>query len=162
MIPDIKKILYATDLSENARFAFGYAASIAFKYGAEITILHVLEEVSPGSAIRLAYILGEERVQELQEKNRSEVVAIIRGRLEKFCDEMAAELEECPFQLSEILFERGNTAQEIIKQSEKGNFDLIVMGSHGHSVLSDAMMGNTARRVVRNCSRPVLVIRLPK
>ena len=33
MLPDIKKILYATDLSESARYAFGYAASLADCYG---------------------------------------------------------------------------------------------------------------------------------
>jgi hypothetical protein len=40
----IKKILYATDLSENAVHAFSYAVSLANMYGAGITILHVLAE----------------------------------------------------------------------------------------------------------------------
>jgi hypothetical protein len=31
---DVKKILYATDLSENARFAYAYAVSLANLYGA--------------------------------------------------------------------------------------------------------------------------------
>jgi len=42
MLPEIRKILYATDLSENARHAFGYAVSLANRYGAGITIMHVL------------------------------------------------------------------------------------------------------------------------
>ena len=50
MIPEIKKILYATDLSENARFAFGYAASLANRYGAQIVMLHVIEEISSADA----------------------------------------------------------------------------------------------------------------
>jgi len=40
----IKKILYATDLSETAVHAFSYAVSLANMYGAGITILHVLTE----------------------------------------------------------------------------------------------------------------------
>ncbi len=40
----IKKILYATDLSETAVHAFSYAVSLANIYGASITILHVLAE----------------------------------------------------------------------------------------------------------------------
>jgi nucleotide-binding universal stress UspA family protein len=40
----IKKILYATDLSETAVHAFSYAVSLANMYGAGITILHVLAE----------------------------------------------------------------------------------------------------------------------
>jgi len=47
IVPQIKKILYATDLSENARYAFAYAASLANQYGAGVTILHVLEDPSP-------------------------------------------------------------------------------------------------------------------
>ena len=46
MIPEIKNILYATDLSENARYAFGYAVSLANRCDAKITVLHVVEELS--------------------------------------------------------------------------------------------------------------------
>ena len=47
MIPEIKKILYSTDLSENSKFAFSYAASLANRYDAAITILHVLKDAKP-------------------------------------------------------------------------------------------------------------------
>ena len=42
---EVKKILYATDLSENARYAFAYAVSLADLYHAGITMIHVLPEV---------------------------------------------------------------------------------------------------------------------
>jgi nucleotide-binding universal stress UspA family protein len=45
MIPKIKKILYATDLSKNSAYAFRYAVNSAKKHGAEIIILHVIEEI---------------------------------------------------------------------------------------------------------------------
>ena len=43
---DVNKILYTTDLSENARYAFAYAVSLANLYDAKIALLHVLPEVS--------------------------------------------------------------------------------------------------------------------
>lgn len=45
-LPDINisNILYPTDLSENARYAFAYAVSLADMYQAKITILHVMPE----------------------------------------------------------------------------------------------------------------------
>ena len=46
MIPKIKKILYATDLSENSAYAFRYAVNSAQQHGAKIHILHVLEEIN--------------------------------------------------------------------------------------------------------------------
>ena len=45
--PQIKRILFATDLSENANRAYGYAASMAEAHGASVTILHVLEKMPP-------------------------------------------------------------------------------------------------------------------
>lgn len=36
MVPKIKKILYATDMSEHARYAFSYAADLAQRYAASI------------------------------------------------------------------------------------------------------------------------------
>jgi nucleotide-binding universal stress UspA family protein len=59
MIPEIKKILYTTDLSPNARFAFGYAASLANRYDAGITILHVLAEISPTTDSLVTDFLGK-------------------------------------------------------------------------------------------------------
>jgi hypothetical protein len=49
MIPDIKKILYTTDLSETSNFAFSYAAGLANRYDASIVILHVLKDLSHSS-----------------------------------------------------------------------------------------------------------------
>ena len=42
------------------------------------------------------------------------------------------------------------------------HFDLVVIGTHGHSAFVDAMMGGTARRVLRRCKKPVLTVRVPK
>ena len=53
MVPEIKKILFPTNLSRSARHAFEYAVSIANRYGATITLLHVMEEVSHSSDVRL-------------------------------------------------------------------------------------------------------------
>jgi nucleotide-binding universal stress UspA family protein len=59
MTPVIKKILYATDLSENARHAFGYAVSLANRYDAGIIVLHVVEELSSFARSMVEEILGE-------------------------------------------------------------------------------------------------------
>jgi nucleotide-binding universal stress UspA family protein len=61
----------------------------------------------------------------------------------------------------DIIVERGNPVEKIISHSEQEKFDLIVMGTHGHGKLEDAMIGSTARRVVRRSEIPVLVVRLP-
>ena len=65
MVPEIKKILFTTDLSKNSRHAFDYAVSAADRYGASITILHVMEEISPSANVHLKNFIGEEDWQEV-------------------------------------------------------------------------------------------------
>ena len=161
MIPRIKKILYATDLSENARYAFGYAASIANRFSAEITIFHVMEDLSPDARSRVTDYLGEERWEELKKKNEQKVLDRIKKRLEKFCEDVTEEFSECPFITKDIIVTIGHPVEEILLQVENKDFDMVVMGSHGYGMLADVMMGGTTRRVLRQCKIPVLVVRLP-
>jgi nucleotide-binding universal stress UspA family protein len=62
----------------------------------------------------------------------------------------------------DVIVERGNPVEQILKQVEEKNCDLIVMGTHGYGTLEDAMIGSTARRVVRRSEKPVLVVQLPE
>ncbi len=161
-IPEIKKILYATDRSENARYAFGYAMSLANRYGAGITILHVLEDVSPFADSLVINIMGEKKWGELRNANEQKVIDTIKERLTNFCEEVSRDLPECPFITDEILVKVGNPAEEILKQVGKRDFDMVVMGAHGQGFIEDAIMGSVSRRVVRRCKKPVLVIRIPE
>ena len=162
MIPQIKKILYTTDLSENARYAFGYTASLANQYGAGITILHVLEDMSSFRDSMVISIIGEDKWQEMLKNNRENVIETIRKRLEKFCEDATAELPSCPFITDEIIVKIGNPVEEILAQAEAKGCDMIVMGTHGHGILADTVIGSTSRRVLRRSKKPVLVIRLPE
>ncbi|MBW1924320.1 MAG: universal stress protein [Deltaproteobacteria bacterium] len=162
MLPEIRKILYATDLSENARHAFGYAVSLANRYGAGITIMHVLEDVQPFADSLVVNMLGEERWKELRKANEDQVLERLRGRLKDFCDEVSRELPSCPFITDEIIVKVGNPSEEILDQIASGGYDLVVLGAHGHGILGNALMGGVSRRVVRRSKTPVLVIRLPK
>jgi nucleotide-binding universal stress UspA family protein len=162
MIPEIKKILYTTDLSKNARFAFSYAASLANQYGAKVTIFHVLEDLPAGSKGLVTSVIGDTRWQELKKRNEEEVLDTIKMRLKNFCEDMGAELKDCPFIVDNILVKIGQPVQEILDLAKSTNFDIVVMGTHGQGILADAMMGSTARRVIRRSEIPVLVIRLPE
>jgi nucleotide-binding universal stress UspA family protein len=162
MIPEINKILYTTDLSKNARHAFSYAASIANRYDAGVTILHVLEDVSPTTDSLVINIIGEKEWGELRTRNEKEVLDKLQSRLTKFCDEVQAELPACPFITDNIIVKIGNPVDEILREIEDKSYDMVIMGAHGLSALANALMGSTSRRVVRRCKTPVLVVRLPE
>ena len=162
MVPEVKKILFTTDLSDNARYAFGYAASLAGCFRGGITVLHVLEELSPNAITLVEDLLGEERWTDIRKRNENQVIQSIKDRIEKLCDEMEQKLPECSFIIDSVIVEIGHPVDRIIRQAEKNNCDMIVIGSHGQGVLKGAMLGSTSRRVWRRSEIPVLVIRLPK
>jgi len=160
MVPEIKKILYPTDMSETSNHAFGYAASLANRYDAVITIFHVLQNPMPTSENLVTNVIGNTKWQELLSRNKTEVVEKIRLRLEKYCEETRAELSACPFLMEEVIVKIGNPVKEIIQEVDQKDYDMIIMGAHGHGAIAGAVMGSVSRRVVRRSTTPVLVVRL--
>jgi len=53
----------------------------------------------------------------------------------------------------------GHPAQAIADKAESGNFDLIVMGSHGHGALANVVLGSVSTGVLARCRIPVLLMR---
>jgi nucleotide-binding universal stress UspA family protein len=171
MVPEIKKILFATDLSKNSRLAFNYAVSAADRYGATITILHVMEEVSPSTNVHLKNFIGEEDWQALQESHEQHVKqiligkqkegAIIRDALHEFCEQVQQDFTQCEIMTDDIVVTKGNVVAEIIAETQDRGIDLIVMGYHSRGKLEEAVVGSTTRRVLRRSKIPVLLVRLP-
>lgn len=168
---EIKKILYTTDLSESALHAFAYAASLANLYGATITILHVLTDKPDKELSIVAPYVTESQWAEIKQRNYQKAREALIGKkrdniaitevLHTFSDNVKSESDNQPFVTDEILVQRGNPVEQILKTADKRNCDLIVMGSHGHGVIEEALIGSTARRVVRRSKKPVLIVHLP-
>ncbi|HDI60610.1 MAG TPA: universal stress protein [Desulfobacteraceae bacterium] len=167
---NIKKVLYTTDLSWSARYAFSYALSLAGKYEASLVILHVIEEI-PNFDQRIIGYITEAQWKEIRDRRENEAreqligkrrdSGVIRDVLDKFYETAVSEAAAQTFGSDEIVLERGNAVQKILEVAEDRQCDLIVMGAHGHGTLADAMLGSTAQRVLRRATVPVLTVRLP-
>jgi nucleotide-binding universal stress UspA family protein len=162
MKPDIKNILYATDLSPNAKHAFSYAADLAVKYQAQITILYVMENMNHLVESQVKEMLGTEQWEKIKAEKTGYLINTIRSRIDEFCTGMNAQFDACHLLVSDILIKKGNPTEQILAVAENLSADMIVMGSHGHNVLQNALIGGTARKVVQSSRLPVLVIRLPE
>jgi nucleotide-binding universal stress UspA family protein len=170
MVPNIKKILFTTDLSRKSRHAFSYAVSIANRYEASITLLHVMEEVSHAADALIKDHLGEKRWQELQQSREQEARqvligkkkegAMIREALREFCEEIKADLGEVSFTADEIVVASGNVVDEILAEAKNRECHLIVMGYHVRSKLEEAVLGSTTRRLLRRSKIPVMLVQL--
>ena len=53
----------------------------------------------------------------------------------------------------------GTPAEVIVTAANKGKFDLLIMGSHGHGALGNLVMGSAATKVLAGCTTPVLLVR---
>jgi len=80
--------------------------------------------------------------------------------LETFSEQLKSESQEQSFITDEVLIKSGTPAEVIVETAKQLNCDLIVMGTHGHGVLADVLIGSTAKWVVKHSPLPVLVIRL--
>jgi len=170
-IIEFKNILYATDLSDSSRYAFNYAASLANKYNAELTVIHVVDE-SPELPKRLSGYMTEEFWEEIKKRDLVEAreMMIQRKRdnvaikecVGQYCEEIQAASSATPYITYQITVKIGNPVECIVEEATAGNFDLIVIGRHGHGTLKDSVMGSTARRVLRRVVIPALLIPLPE
>ena len=60
---------------------------------------------------------------------------------------------------AEFVHKIGRPADMIAKLADDGKFDLLMMGSHGHGVLGNLVLGSVATRVLAKCGTPVLLVR---
>ena len=154
MIPQIKKILYATDLSKNSIYAFYYAVDIAKRYDAEILILNVIEPIP-------ARTYGRFR-DKLHHDQHETSLEMIRNRLEKFCKKMdERDNLACLPLVTKILVQIGDPIEEILKIAEQEECDLIVLGNHGKGFLAQTFLGSVSRTVMDKAKKPVFLIPLP-
>ena len=162
MIPQIKRILYATDLSPNSVYALRYAMDSALKHHADLIILHVFEKVDPARNAWLDPYLYEERNQKIYNEHIIETKALIEKRLKIIREN---ELKNNPeFKDITISIEicEGFPAEEILSSADELNCDAIIMGTHSKGFIANTFLGSTAKRVLRRTRKPVFIIPLPK
>jgi len=161
MIPEVKKILYATDLSKNSSYAFFYAADMAKRYNAKIVILHSVEPVghiySDGMTDRI-----EEILQRSKKEERETDLEEIKIYLQEFCKKTENQIgPPCVELVSKILVPLGHPVDEILNVADEEDCDAIVLGTHGKGFLKQTFLGSVAGSVLQRSRKPVFVIPLP-
>ncbi len=163
MAIDIKKILFATDLSDTARHAVKYACSIGNNYNAEVHAIHVvpdvLDEYSSGTGIDLSSSMDRKKWDEFNKKNIETAKAAIRERMKITSQKILEQIPHCPLSENRTIVKAGNPVNEIVRTAQENNFDLIIMGTHGHGEFEEMILGSTASGVILKSRVPVLVAR---
>jgi nucleotide-binding universal stress UspA family protein len=158
MIPEIAKILYATDLSVNSAYAFRYALNTAEKHDAKIDLLHVFENYQMPSGL----IVYENTIQKSNQQAKSDAVEKIKARLEAV---VKRELQDKPSMISRVSSVQvvdGDPTVEILKKIEELKSDILIMGTHGKGLIAQTFLGSVAGKILQRIRIPVFVIPIPR
>ena len=139
------KILVAADGSEYTKRMLAYLAAHDEWLGDahQYTVLHAVPAVPP----RAAAALDKEVLKDYYADEGEKVLKSIRTFFNK--QRIQAEF------ISKV----GPAADVIASTAEKGKFNLLMLGSHGHSALGNLVMGSVATKVMAHCGVPVLLVR---
>jgi nucleotide-binding universal stress UspA family protein len=147
------QILVPVDFSTSSRAALDYASELSKKLGATLDVLHVWQApafVPLGSGV-VSPGVGEASLIEMVRKNAEE-------GLDAFVEE--AQKRGVAVRSSRTI--GGPAAFAIVDAAKEGNYDLIVIGTHGRTGLPRVLLGSVAETVVRHAHCPVLTVRSPR
>lgn len=137
----MQNILVATDFSDNAKNAVSYAAQLAKKLNARLTLLHAYMLPTPVSEVP-NLLLNAEEIQRDNERTAKDVVDDIAGRYGISAD---------------YIVRLGFPSDEIDSIIEDQPIDLVVMGMRGKGAL-EKMMGSTTTATIKKINKPTLVV----
>jgi nucleotide-binding universal stress UspA family protein len=152
-----KRLLVPLDGSRFASRALPYAAEVAQHFSAEVILIQgvkpatsVIDAATPIGVSAAASEIAVQAALQADKRNAARARRYLSGKVRK--------IRSRHIQSSYRVL-RGDIAHSIIEFSEKQNIDLVVMTTHGKSVLRRALMGSVADVIIRESGRPVLVIR---
>jgi nucleotide-binding universal stress UspA family protein len=135
--PRFRRILATTDFSEGTPDALAHAFSIAQENESELTLLHVIHDVS-------ADMSGKYR-DSLVDGVRKQLNEAVPAEAANWCKIVTRVATGVPYRI-------------ILRTIEDEKIDLLVMNIHGKGMLDRALLGSTAERVVRAARCPVMLI----
>ncbi|WP_262297857.1 universal stress protein [Microvirga sesbaniae] len=128
-------ILAATDFSTRSQRAVRRAGLLARDCGAELTLVHVVDDDQP-----------------------PDLVALETREAERILGEQIAAVAELRGLPSRPLVVAGDPFDGILRAAASTGADLIVMGAHRKQLLRDILVGTTIERVIRTGPHPVLMV----
>ncbi|MGD0235552.1 MAG: universal stress protein [Syntrophorhabdales bacterium] len=162
MTPQIKKILYATDLTKNSAYAFYFAADLARKHDAKIIMLHCIGTIPPSLYAEGGFPDVPAILKKAKEREAQEDVTEIKKRLEEFCVKVESQFSPpCVDLVSEVIVTAGYAVEEILNTADAKKCDVIVLGTHGKGWLKQSFLGSVASSVLERTRKPVFIIPLP-
>jgi len=142
---EVKKVLWPTDFSSSAEKALPYVTDLTQKYGAEIHVIYVIEDIAHHEGWYGDF--DKTHINKLMEWADKSA----KKRLDQVCEKY---LDSCPLYIKHIAV--GDPAQEILKLINEEKVDLVVMASRGAQ--GNFRFGSVAEKVLKHSPVPVTTI----
>ena len=147
----IKRVLVATDFSAVAETALVYGRQLARTFGAQLQVLHVVDDFSRYNYADGAGLLPPTAFRdEVERDGRKKLEALMR-------EDDRRELGGVT-----VLRQAHNTAKAIAQYANDAAIDIIVIGATGRGALDRMLMGSVADKVIRQAPCPVLTVHYPE
>jgi nucleotide-binding universal stress UspA family protein len=147
---DLRHILVPIDFSKHSEVALSYAVALAEKFGAELLLLHVVQDLA-------LFIPDAVAVAPPIAPPVEQFITAAREALER-----VTQLNDLKSLTVHREVREGTPFYEIIRFAKEKTVDLIVMGTHGHTGLTHVLLGSVTEKVVRKAPCPVLTVRHPE
>lgn len=146
----VRRILCATDFSDNSDRAFQLALALSASLGARVTLLHAMEHLPDLGAARYRMVVPdvEPLLKEIERATAERLAKTVDTLRNGFVDvDVTARLGA------------GRAYKEIIRAADDEKADLIVIGAQGHGVVEHLLSGSNAQHVIRGANCAVLTVR---
>ena len=145
--PEYKKVLFCTDFSDNADYAFDFAYGIAKRDKGLLYILHVMPYYS--NQVYAESFITSEDLMKIQKAVEEDIANNYKERYEKKIEDGIA---------YEFVTKSGREDEEILTFAKQEHVDIIVVGTHGKTGIEHVFFGSVAEKVLRHSPFPVFVI----
>ena len=148
----MKRVLIGLDYNPKSEKVVREGYKLAKELNAEVCLIHVLADVSY-YGVNYPTFMGYEGFNEMQVDLN--VISQLREVAKEFVDKAAEHLDD-PTVTTHMA--EGPTSVAILDFAGEWNADMIILGTHSHSVLEKVIMGTTASRILEKTKVPVYLI----
>lgn len=146
------KILFPTDFSDASKKALNYIGRLKSAGAEEVVVLHVIDDRD------VTTMFGGDAVAPLPVAQVEKILAAMEQTAVEESKGVEAGLREAGFR-AKVRLERGIPSREILRVEEEESVSMIILGSHGKSLVKEMLLGSVSEEIVRKCRMPVLVIK---
>lgn len=154
----MKRVLIALDYSEATNLVVKKGSELAKAFGAEITLVHVLSEVTYYSSLNYSPIIGFDSFSNMDVVQTS-AVEDLKNATQQFLEKIK---EQEGLDNADVEIREGDFADEILQTAKETDADIVVLGSHSRRGIDKILMGSVAQKVLHKSEIPIYIIPIRK